>query len=307
MSRTLRRSVVLFAAAVLVAMLAPGASAQDQDGDEADHDDQIVLTGSLVVPAGETVDTAVILDGDALIEGTVRETLVVFNGDTEITGSVGEDLVSFNGAVVVRSGAEIGSDIISRRAPQVEDGATVGGEIQGVEKGLDLGDWELAGRIFWWVGYSVSTLLLGLVLLRLARGLDVASTRALERRTLGVFGFGALAFFLLPVGAALLFVTVVALPLGLFLLLALGFLYTTGYVVGAIALGRQVVKAPTSRYLAFLAGWGALRVAELVPYLGGLAWIASTIIGLGVVWVAARSTPPDAVPSSSIPPAPATA
>jgi hypothetical protein len=218
---------------------------------------------------------------------------------------VGKDVVSFNGDVVVRSGAEIGSDIISRRPPTVEDGATVGGEIQGISRGLDLGDWELAGRIFWWVGYSVSTLLLGLALLRLARGLDGASTRVLEGRTLGVFGFGALTFFLLPVVAALLFVTVVALPLGLFLLLALALLYTTGYVVGAIALGRQVVKAPSSRYLAFLAGWGALRVAELVPYVGGIAWIAATIIGLGVVWVAARSTPEVEGTTAALPPAPA--
>ena len=310
MSRTLRRSAILLAAATFVAvsaMLAPGAFAQGSDGDEPDSEDQIVLTGTLVVPQGETVEKAVIFNGNALIEGTVRETLVVFNGRTEITGSVGEDVVSFNGPVVVRSGAEIGRDLLSRQTPQVEDGATVRGDIQGLTRRFDLTELWFTGRFAWWIGYSVSTLLLGVVMLRLAWGLDVASARALEVRRGGVFGFGALTFFLLPLVAVLLFVTVVAIPLGFFLLLALGLLYTVGYVVGAIAVGRLMVKAPTSRYLAFLAGWGALRLLALVPLVGGLSWVVSTVIGLGALWVAARSTPGDAASVSSPPPEPVTA
>ena len=35
-----------------------------------DLQDQIVLTGRLIVPEGEAVDAAVIFDGDALVEGT---------------------------------------------------------------------------------------------------------------------------------------------------------------------------------------------------------------------------------------------
>jgi hypothetical protein len=75
--------------------LAPGAVAQDGDG--PDTDDQVVLTGRLVVAEDETVETAVIFNGDAVIDGTVAEWLVVFNGRTEITGTVGEDVVVFDG------------------------------------------------------------------------------------------------------------------------------------------------------------------------------------------------------------------
>jgi hypothetical protein len=77
------------------ATLAPGAVAQDDDG--PDPDDQVVLTGRLVVAEDETVQTAVIFNGDAVIDGTVAEWLVVFNGRTEITGTVGEDVVVFDG------------------------------------------------------------------------------------------------------------------------------------------------------------------------------------------------------------------
>jgi hypothetical protein len=269
-----------------VTLGAPAASAQD---DGLDTDDQVVLTGRLVVPEDETVKTAVIFNGEALIDGTVTETLVVFNGRTEITGTVGEDVIVFNGRVVLRSGSRVGGDVVSRQAPQIEDGATIEGSVDDLPTRWDFWDITFVGRFVWWLAYSVSTLVLGLVLLLLARGLDPASISALRDRLGGTIGFGLLWFILLPIVAVLLFVTIVGIPLGLFLLLALALVYSIGYVVGALALGRLFVKVPRSRYVAFLAGWGALRVIALVPFLGGLAWLGGTVIGLGTLWVAARA------------------
>ena len=288
MRRWFPRSVGLAAILGLsLVILAPGAVAQDQDG--ADSDDHVILTGGLVVPAGETAKTAVVFNGDVLIDGTVSETLVVFNGRTEITGTVGEDVVVFNGSVVLRSGARVEGDVVSRQSPQIEEGATVGGSVDNLPTRWDYWDITFVGRLGWWLAYTVSTLVLGLVLLMLARGLDPASVRALRDRLGATIGFGLLWFVLLPIVAVLLFVTIVGIPLGLFLLFGLGLVYSIGYVVGALALGRLVVKEPTSRYLAFLAGWGALRVLALVPFLGGLAWLVGTVLGLGTLWVAARA------------------
>ena len=267
-------------------MFAPAAIAQDS---AEDIDDQVVLTGRLVVPEGEIVQTAIIFNGTATIDGTVAETLVVFNGRTEITGTVGEDVIVFNGAVVLRSGARVGGDIVSRQDPQIEDGATVEGSVDDLPTRWDFWDVTFVGRLAWWLAYSVSTLVLGLILLILARGLDPASVRSLRERLGGTIGFGLLWLVLLPIVAVLLFVTIVGIPLGLFLLLSLALVYAIGYVVGALAIGRLVVKPPASRYLAFLAGWGALRVLALVPFLGGFAWLLATVLGLGTLWVAARS------------------
>jgi len=274
------------AASSVSVMLAPGALAQDDDG--PDTDDQIVITGRLVVPEGETVQTAVILNGNATIEGAVAETLVVFNGRTEIIGTVGEDVIVFNGAVVLRSGSRVGGDVVSRQAPLIEDGATVGGSIDDLETRWDHWNVPFVGRLVWWLAYSVSTLVLGLALLVLARGLDPASVRSLRDRLGGTIGFGLLLVILLPIVAVLMFLTVVGIPLGLFLLLALALVYTTGYVVGALAIGRLFVKESSSRYVAFLAGWGALRLFALIPVIGGIAWLAGTVLGLGTLWVAAR-------------------
>jgi hypothetical protein len=281
-------------------VLAPGALAQEDEA--ADTDDQVVLTGSLLVPDGETVNTAVIFSGDALVEGNVTETLVVFNGRTEITGTVGESVIVFAGDVVLRSGSRVGGDVISIEEPLIEEGATVEGTVDDLPTRWDLYSFGFLGRYAWWLAYTVSTLILGLVLLLLAPRLDPASVRALKERVGAAIGFGLLVFLLLPIVAGLLLVTVVGIPLGLFLLLALALVYTIAYVIGALALGRVAISEPRSRYVAFLVGWGALRLMALVPFLDGIAWLVATVLGFGTLWVAARAVPREKRPAGTATP-----
>jgi hypothetical protein len=285
--RLFGRSCVVAAMLVggLVALAAPAAAQTD---DEPATDELVVLTGRLVVPEGETVRTAVIFNGPAVIDGTVTESLVVFNGRTEISGTVEQDVIVFNGDLVLRSGARVGGDVASLEEPEIEQGATVGGSVEDISKRWDVYDATFIGRFAWWLGYTVSTLILGLVLLLFASRLDVASVRALRERTGGTIGFGLLVFFVLPIVVVLLLVTIVGIPLGLFLLFALGLVYTIAYVVGTLALGRLVIKEPKTRWLAFFVGWGVFRLLALVPFLGGLAWTVAAVVGFGALWVAAR-------------------
>jgi hypothetical protein len=266
--------------------LAPAAVAQDEE--RLDADDQIVLTGRLVVPEGQTAQTAVLFSGDAVIGGTVTGWLVVFDGRTVITGTVEKDVVVFAGDVVLRSGARVGGDVISLEDPQIKEGAAVGGSVDDLATRWNLYDITFGGLFAWWLAYTISTLVLGLALLFLALRLDGASLRALRDRVGASIAFGFLVFVLLPILAGLLIATVVGIPLGLSLLFALTLVYSIGYVVCALALGRLAVKEPKSRYVAFLAGWGALRMIALVPFLGGIAWTLATVLGLGMLWVAAR-------------------
>jgi hypothetical protein len=45
------------------------------------------------------------------------------------------------------------------------------------------------------------------------------------------------------------------------------------------------VREPTAWILAFLAGWGILRILALVPILGGLVGFAAVVFGLGALMV----------------------
>ena len=288
--RKTRRTLLGLVAASLFlgTAFATTAIAQDE-GAQPGAEDQIVLSGDLLVAPDATVATALTFNGDANIQGTVTESVVVFNGDVDISGTVGDDVVAFNGHVVVRSGAEVAGDVVSRQTARIENGATIGGEVKGISGRFDFEGLGFVGRLAWWIGYSVSTLLLGLALLLFAPGLDGGLDEAFRRRTGASFGFGVAIFFLLPIVAVLLLVVVVAIPLGLFLLLALALLYTVGYVAGAHVLGRQLVKPPGSRMMAFLLGWAILRGLALIPFLGGLVWAVASIAGLGALVIAARA------------------
>ena len=283
-----------------------------QDGGDSNDDDQIVLTGSLVVPEGEVVDTALIFDGPATIAGEVRETLVVFNGDAEVTGTVRGDVVVFNGDLVIRSGAEVGGDLVTNSTPQVEDGARVRGDQVSVVTRFDIDVVGFAGRFAWWVGYTVSSLILGMLLLAFAPRLEEKVRAAVQNRLGASIGWGAGLFFLLPIGAVILLVTIVGIPLGLFTMLALALIYTVGYVVAATAVGGLLVKSPSSRFLVFLVGWLPLRALALIPFLGGWLWFLASAWGLGLLAIAVRSSSvvgsaAPAAPMPPVPPAPAPA
>jgi hypothetical protein len=304
---TRRSSLILFLGMLSALALWPSPAAAQDDGAMSGSEDLVVLTGTLVVPEGEVVDTALIFDGPAMVDGEVRETLVVFNGDAEISGTVGGDVVVFNGDLVIRSGAEVDGDLVTNSTPQVEDGATVRGERVNVVTRFDVDIVGFAGRFAWWVGYTVSSLILGMLLLAFAPRLEGKVRAAVKDRLGASIGWGAGLFFLLPIGAVLLLVTVVGIPLGLFTMLALALIYTVGYVVAATGVGGLILRDPsTSRFLTFLVGWVPLRLLGLIPFVGGWVWFLASAWGLGLLAVAIRSasTAVPAAPAAPMPPAP---
>jgi hypothetical protein len=291
MIRLVMRAAALVGFAVVSLAMTAAPTLAQSAATADDSDAQIVMNGRLDVPSGETATTGVLFNGTANIAGTLTGALVVFNGDVTISGTVRKDVVVFNGAVTLQSGATVNGNLVSRQKPRIANGATVKGDVKGVSGAYNVTDYGLWGRFAWWLGYTISTLILGLVLLALVVGFDGAIVERALTRVGASFGFGALLFFLVPVVAVLLIAVIVGIPLGLYLLLALAFIYTLGYVAGAHALGRMIMKMPRSRYVAFLVGWGILRVVALVPILGGLAWIVASIFGLGALFVAARRRP----------------
>ena len=294
-------------AGILLALAISGpaqAQAQGERDGDANDNDQIILHGDLLVPEGDTVGAAVIFDGPATVAGTVTDSLVVFNGRVEITGSVRRDVVVFNGDVVVREGAQIGGNLVTQATPVIEEGAEVAGEQRSIASTTEWEDVGLAGRFAWWLAYSISTLILGLILLLAAPQLDTAVTWAVRERSGASIGIGIATFILLPILAVLLLATIVGIPLGLFILLGIALLYTVGYVAGAHAIGRMLLKQPKSRYVAFLAGWGIVRLLGRIPIVGGLVWMLVTIFGLGALVTAARRPTSLEAPGFRTPPPP---
>ena len=274
------------ALALLVLALTP-ASAAGQAADGSFSGDRVVITGPVTIDRGETADDVVVIDGPVSVAGRVRGDLVVVNGRLRISGSVDGDVVTVADRATLVSGARVGGDFVyADKRPLVPGGATVEGDIQRVSVDEVTDPVGFIGAAAVWIAVSVSALVLGLLLLWLApRALDAAFAAA--STSLGpTIGWGLLLFFGLPILAVIALVTLVGIPLGVALLLALLPLYAIGYTTSAWLLGRRLLGPPRGRVLAFLAGLVILRVLAIIPILGGIVWFAATVVGLGALIVA---------------------
>jgi hypothetical protein len=229
------------------------------------------------------------------VDGTVNGSLTAFDAPVTISGRVTGDVVVFRGRVELASGANVSGDVISQNDPIVASGATIGGTTSRVQTHVNWAGFGWASALAWWLAVSFSTLLVGLALLWLT---GRAATRIEDtgRTRIGPsIGWGLLAFFGLPVIAILALVTIVGIPLGLGLLAALALIYALGYTATAWIIGRRILGTRTAWVLAFLLGWGILRVLALIPAVGGLIWFVAVVFGLGALTVTiwrARSTSP---------------
>jgi hypothetical protein len=285
----MRRSMVVGVFILLVLGLTTPAWAQATQTTEA----FVVLSGRADVPQGRQVGDLVVVHGSANVDGTVDGSLTAFDAPVTISGRVNGDVVVFNGRVELRRGANVTGDVVTQQAPVVASGATIGGQRRRVQTNVNWEGFGWAGKLAWWLAVSVSTLVIGLVLLWLL-GRGAAWILEAGRTSIGpAIGWGLLVCFGLPILAIIALVTLVGIPLGLGVLAALWLIYALGYGATAWIVGRRILREPTAWVLAFLVGWGILRVLALIPILGGLVWFAAVVFGLGTLLVAnwrARTT-----------------
>jgi cytoskeletal protein CcmA (bactofilin family) len=275
------------AAAVMVALLVLCVGASRASADNAD--DQIVITGGAVVPAGQIAGDVIVIDGPVRIAGRATGDVIAVAGPVRISGRVDGDVAAVSDRALLAPSASVGGDLLyGDERPVVAQGARVEGSIKNEDWADTLSGpgWGFAGPLAWWLAVTVSTLLVGVVLLLLAPRMLAAAERVARGRFWPALGWGVLVAIALPIVAILALVTLVGIPFGLALLLALVPVMLVAYVTAAWILGRRLVKEPTSPWLALLAGWGVLRLLALIPVVGFLVGLVATVIGLGALVVA---------------------
>ncbi len=248
--------------------------------------DQIVLSGRVVVQRGEVVGEVVVLHGSAIVAGVARGDVVVLDGRISILGQVSGSVVDVTGPVFLGPNAQVLGDVLARGSVVVKPGASVSGTIREGTAFTFRTPISAFGRFAGWLAVSVSTLLLGLVLiLFVPRGADAVFV-AVRTAPWSSTGWGLAAFVGLPLLAILAIASLIGLPLGLILLLALALLYFVGYTWSAWVVGRALLRPPRNMALAFLTGWTILRALALIPFAGIVTWVAGAVLGLGLMTVA---------------------
>src|SRR5205823_6362796 len=137
--------------------------------------------------------------------------------------------------------------------------------------------WGWVSAFAWWLAVSVSTVIVGVLLVWLAPGALYAAARAVGQRLGATVGWGVTIAVGAPLLAILALVTLVGIPFGIGLLLAAIPVLLVAYTTSAWVVGRRVV-GDRSAWAALLAGWGILRLLALIPIAGGIVGLVATVV-----------------------------
>ncbi len=260
--------------------------------------DHVVITGGAVVPAGQTAGDVVVLDGTVRIAGHATGDVVSVSGPVRVTGRVDGDLIAVSDRAFLGPTARVGGDLLyGDDQPVIVRGASVGGKVSNEDWADAANGWGWVSLIGWWLAVSVSTLIVGILLVLLAPAALYAAERAVRDRLGATVAWGVGIAIGVPVLAVLALITLVGIPFGVALLLAAIPVLVVAYVTSAWIVGRRVLSnRSTSPWAALLAGWGILRLLALIPVVGALVGLAATVVGLGALavalWRAGRPNPP---------------
>jgi hypothetical protein len=250
--------------------------------------DHVVITGGAVIPAGQTAGDVIVVDGAVRIDGRATGDVVSVSGPIRIAGRVDGDVISVSDRAFLAPSARVGGDLrYGDERPTLAPGARVAGQVSKEDWDDAGGGWGWLSVLAWWLAVSVSTLIVGALLVWLAPGALHAAERSVREHLGATIGWGVAIAIGVPLLAILALVTLVGIPFGIALLLAAIPVLVVAYATCAWLVGRRVLRSRSNpQWAALLAGWGILRLAALVPVVGGLVGLAATVVGLGALTVA---------------------
>jgi hypothetical protein len=309
--RTITVAACATFALLVLTMVAPALAAASTT---VTVDNPIVRFQDYNLPQGQTVQSVVVIRGNAVIGGTVARSVVVIGGNATIksTAVVGADQSAGASSVVVIGGhltTEPGAAIRGKTV-QVA-GFHLGGLLRGAASGVVVRPVGVVAG--WW-----QLLFLPLVALVVSALFPRAVKRVGERVRLGFwpsFGWGLLGLLIVGVLLVVLAITIVGLILVVPAAIALPAVLLFCLVGVAALLGRLILSS-SERYrdnvvVAAVVGAVLVSLASLVPVIGGLALFVATVAGFGGAltlvneWRQARRPGSVPAPGGPLPPPPA--
>ncbi len=262
------------------------ATAFAQAKQPANPRDQVVLAGDVVVAKGTVVGEVVVFSGTVTVSGVVLGDVVVLHGPVMVAGQVSGDVIALDGVVRLLKTAQVNGAVRAAGTVSVQPGAQVVGGVQRDVAFTLAGPLAALGLLLAPLAMAISVLLVLLLVLLLAPRAGDRIAEAGRTASLASTGWGLAFALLVPIAAVALGASVLGLPFGLAVLLALGLAWLFGIASTTWALGRLVVREPRSRLAAVGAGWGIAVVIGLVPVLNAVWWGVAGIFGLGATVVA---------------------
>ncbi|AKV03258.1 hypothetical protein AKJ09_09921 [Labilithrix luteola] len=261
-------------------------------------EDRNVVGDSVVIEKDEVVRTLTVTGGSVRILGTVTGALVVFGGNARVEdgGHVVGDATAIGGTLTIAKGGRVdGKAGVVGGMLTREDGAIVDGtkkKAATVVKSDDEDDDDEAPSTVATkaaaVGSSITKMALlfvmGCVLLALATRKMESLTGEIAARPMRNFALGIVGSIAATIGLCVLCVTIVGIPVAILGLLLGVFAVYAAITAVLTTAGAAIIGHKTKNsYLHLLAGTVGFLVIGAIPWIGGLATLAVTMIAMGAL------------------------
>ncbi|MEZ4505119.1 MAG: hypothetical protein R2848_04440 [Thermomicrobiales bacterium] len=251
----------------------------------SDGEESVLLkiNGNTQVAPGDTIENAVVINGNINVAGTVEDTVLVVKGDAVVTGTINGTISVVRGTLTLEPGSTVKDVMLVDSELNRADGATVTGEIE--DRGLDFsfGRGLAVFSLLWWIGMTIVALVAAGIFAWLGRKQLFGSVGTLKTDFVKSLITAIVLWILLPLGAALILFTLVGAPLALLVLLViLPALWLLGMIVVGTWLGSFIINPTTTGRAvgAALLGTLILSAVSLIPFIAVITTIAA-IIGSG--------------------------
>jgi cytoskeletal protein CcmA (bactofilin family) len=240
-------------------------------------------------PAGKVGGSVTTFVNTLTIDGAVGRDVLAFVNETTISGTIAGSILAQGNTLKFNSGAQVNGPVKFKgnKPPVVSSGAKLAVPVEFTPEKRH-SRYQDSGFYVWRVIWTAAVILLGLVLFVLIPNFARSTVDSAERYGAS-FGLGVLVLFGVPIAAFIACITVVGLLVGVStFILWITTMFCAQIVVGTIVgqwlmghtretwplIGRMVV------------GVIIVRVAEMIPFLGGWVKFAVLLWGMGAISLA---------------------
>jgi cytoskeletal protein CcmA (bactofilin family) len=241
---------------------------------------------------GDARLAAEIIDMEGRIGGNMRAAAARIT----ITGKISGKADFLAERIVIASGAAIAGDLIyrSEAEPEISEGATIGGKVRRIEidkSNLSTIGFSILGiGLFITLSWTVAMLLLIIIVQLAFPGFITVAAGQLQANLWSNLGRGIAGFLLASALMGLLFASILGIPLGIALSLAIAVVWLLGLVTVSNCIGLFIRsrgrRSPVNIQLAVRVGWAiagaiVLGVIALIPFVGGIVTSLAIAAGFG--------------------------
>jgi hypothetical protein len=260
--------------------------------------DDVLAAGAEVTLADgfEVGGSAMLAGADVIVEAPVGGELRAAGERVRLNALVDGDVELSGNRVIVGPETRIRGGL-THRAEEIEIApeAQIDGEVVALEPRADVdAGGAIAGMVVIGIALFAGVLVLFALLAGSLPALMRSSAERMRGQPLATLGAGFLIAFAAPVVMAILAVTVIGVPIAIVLAIMLAAAAPLAITATVYFIGRQFAALAHRSAAAGEPGFGAragwtalgalaLLIVGLIPFIGGLAWLAAYVFGLGAV------------------------